>query len=76
MVIFPTPDGLLDLSSVFESNQTGEASSPGVRIIYDSALGTVSYDEYGNDLAVAAIPFATLTGAPPLAAADFLIWHT
>jgi serralysin len=42
------------------------------RILYDSATGALYYDDDGNG-AHAAVQFALLTGAPPLAAADFII---
>ena len=42
------------------------------RIIYNRTTGALFYDADGNG-AVAAVQFATLSGAPTLAAADFVV---
>lgn len=43
------------------------------RIIYNSANGALSYDADGSGTAHQRVMFATLTGAPTITAADFLV---
>ncbi|HVQ09777.1 MAG TPA: calcium-binding protein [Allosphingosinicella sp.] len=50
----------------------GAAQDVDDRIVYDSATGRLFYDADGSG-AGAAIPFATLQGAPAITAADFMV---
>ncbi len=59
-------------ATAFKSNQTGTAEDAGDRIIYNSTTGALLYDADGIG-ATAAIRFATVTGAPSITAADFLV---
>jgi Ca2+-binding RTX toxin-like protein len=41
--------------------------------VYNSTTGALFYDEDGSDAGFTAVQFATLTGAPALAAGDLLV---
>lgn len=70
--VFPVlPTGVL-AAVAFESNTTGTAEDADDRIIYNPTTGGLFYDADGIG-AIAAIQFATLTGAPSITAADFLV---
>ncbi len=61
--------------TAFVQNDTGTATSLQHRIIYNTETGALSYDADGNKAGgIAAVHFATLTGAPNLSAADFEIF--
>jgi len=61
--------GVLDAAAFVAGTAAADADD---RIVYDGATGRLFYDADGNG-AGAAILFATLQGAPTLAASDFLV---
>jgi Ca2+-binding RTX toxin-like protein len=61
--------GALDAAES-RASATGIATAAADRILYDTSTGELYYDADG---AAAAILFATLTGAPEITAADFLL---
>ena len=63
--------GILDVA-LFKNLTTGGAVDASDRILYDDTTGAVFYDSDGVG-AAAAIQFVTITGAPTLTNADFLV---
>ena len=63
------PAGALNPGAFVVGTAAGDADD---RIIYNSATGQLSFDADGSG-AGAAVMFATLTGAPALAASDFQV---
>jgi Ca2+-binding RTX toxin-like protein len=63
--------GVLSAGS-FVAGGGAQAQDANDRILYNTATGTVSYDADGNG-AGAALAFATLFGAPSLAATDIMV---
>ena len=63
------PNGALNANAFFAGAAAHDADD---RIIYDGATGQLFYDADGNG-AGAQVLFATLTGAPVIAATDFLV---
>ena len=70
--IFMALSGTTDFTSVFQSGASDAAGGAAIRLVYNSTSGALFYDTDG-DGAEAAVQFATLTGAPALAAGDFLM---
>jgi Ca2+-binding RTX toxin-like protein len=70
--IFTALSGTTDFTSVFQSGASDAAGGAAIRLVYNSTSGALFYDTDG-DGAEAAVQFATLTGAPALAAGDFLM---
>ena len=70
--IFTVLSGTTDFTGVFQSGPSDAAGAAGIRLIYNSTSGALFYDQDG-DGAGAAVQFATLNGAPALAASDFLM---
>jgi hypothetical protein len=64
-------DGALT-SAAFWANTSGVAHDSGDRIIYKTTTGEIFYDPDGSG-AAARILIATLTGAPALTVADFMV---
>ncbi|NOT72308.1 MAG: hypothetical protein HOP09_13830 [Hyphomicrobium sp.] len=56
----------------FVASATGAATTATQYITYNTTSGALSYDADGNGAGVA-IQFATLTGAPTITNADFLV---
>jgi len=67
---FAAPGGIGAGNLVIGAGAT--ASDANDFLLYDTATGALSYDANGDGFG-AAVQFATLTGVPPLSAADFLI---
>jgi serralysin len=63
------PTGALNPNAFFAGAAAHDADDP---IIYNSATGQLFYDADGNGMG-AQVLFATLTGAPVLAAGDFAV---
>ena len=61
------------LGGAFQSNATGLATDADDRIIYETDTGNLFYDVNGS-AAGGSIQFATLTGAPAITAADFVVY--
>ena len=71
--IFTAITGTDALSAAqFRANTTGLAESGSDRIVYDTTTGKLFYDADGKGGA-AGVLFATLTGAPDITAADFVL---
>ena len=62
--------GALDADAFVIGTQAADASD---RIIYNSATGALLFDADGSGGASAAVQFATLDGAPFIAASDFMV---
>lgn len=56
----------------FRANDSGQAQDTSDRIVYETDTGRLYYDEDGNGSG-ARVHFATLTGAPILTNADFIV---
>jgi Ca2+-binding RTX toxin-like protein len=60
-------------ASAFVANASGNPGDAGDRIIYENDTGKLYFDRDGTGATYAAVHFATLTGLPTIAAADFLV---
>jgi Ca2+-binding RTX toxin-like protein len=66
-----TATGALSTAS-FKANAAGVATDTNDRIVYETDTGKLFYDADGSG-AGAAVHFATLVGAPPVTAAEFVV---
>ena len=69
---FATENVPLTLGAFYSGAGVTTAHDVDDRILYDMSSGRLYYDPDGTG-ASSSVPFATLAGAPVLAAADFLI---
>ncbi len=71
--IFTALTTLGTLSAAQFKNVSLAAVDADDRILYNDATGAVSYDRDGSAAGFAAIQFATISGAPTLTRADFVV---